>query len=264
MKQYLELLGDVLRNGAPKGDRTGTRTRSVFGRQLRFDLQDGFPLVTTKRVHFKAVVHELLWFISGETNVKPLQDVGVSIWDEWADENGSLGPVYGKQWRDWGGAWKPSTDQLAEVIQEIKTTPNSRRMMVNAWSVHELAQMALPPCHFNFQFNVTNGALSCHMNIRSCDLFLGLPFNIASYALLTHMVAQVTRLNVGDLIISFGDAHIYNNHVDQVAEQLRREPRALPQLELVQGYLSIDDFSYSDVLLTGYDPHPAIKAPISV
>lgn len=265
MRQYLNLLANVLNHGIEKGDRTGTGTRSVFGRQLRFDLQEGFPLVTTKRVHFKSLAHELLWFIQGTSSTQYLQDNGVTIWNEWASDEGELGPVYGVQWRRWRGPTPGLVfDQLKAVIEEIKLEPNSRRMMVNAWNVHDIAIMALPPCHFNFQFNVVQGRLSCHMSIRSCDLFLGLPFNVASYALLTHMVAQVTGLTVGDLIISFGDAHIYLNHLEQVETQLARRPRALPWLNLLNDRTDIDQFEFSDFQLVGYDPHPAIKAPISV
>lgn len=260
MQNYLSLLADLSTNGVRKSDRTGVGTYSLFGRQLRFDLSKGFPIVTTKKVHFKSIVHELLWFISGSTNVRYLQENGVSIWDEWADENGDLGPVYGSQWRHWN-LW---IDQLAEVINEIRRDPNSRRMIVTAWNPEDVPNMALPPCHLLYQFNVSNARLHCSMYIRSCDVFLGLPFNIASYALLTHMVAQVTGYEAGDLIISFGDVHLYSNHVEQASRQLARDPQPLPILKLSPVPVSIDGFHYDDIELRGYDPHPAIKAPIAV
>ncbi len=266
MREYLELLERVLEEGASKSDRTGTGTVSLFGAQLRFDLQRGFPLVTSKKVHFKSVAHELLWFISGDSNIRYLQENGVSIWDEWADEDGNLGPVYGSQWRSWPtptGSSK-SVDQLAEVIEQIRTNPDSRRMIVSAWNVAEVPNMKLPPCHLLFQFNVTHGKLSCSMYQRSCDLFLGLPFNIASYALLVQMLAQATNLQPGELIISIGDAHIYSNHIEQVKTQLLREPRALPTLRLDPSIKSVFDFRYEHFLLEGYDPHPRIAAPIAV
>jgi len=266
MKQYLDLVRDIFNHGVQKGDRTGTGTLSVFGRQLRFNLQHGFPAVTTKKLHFKSIIHELLWFISGGTNVWYLQDNGVKIWDAWARENGNLGPVYGSQWRAWGdneGLEEP-IDQLAQVIARIKTHPDCRRHIVSAWNVGDVPDMALPPCHFVFQFYVANGRLSCHMNMRSVDVFLGLPFNIASYALLTHMVAHVTGLVAGDLVISTGDTHLYLNHLKQAREQLGRGPMDLPTLLLEGNRQSIDDFVFEDVQIEGYKSHPAIKAPISV
>ncbi len=267
MRSYLDLLERVLERGAEKGDRTGTGTLSLFGDQLRYDLEAGFPLVTTKRVHLKSIIHELLWFIAGDTNIRYLQDNGVTIWDEWADEQGELGPVYGSQWRSWptpGDASRQSVDQLAEVIDQIRENPESRRLIVSAWNVALIPQMKLPPCHLLFQFNVTGGRLSCSMYQRSCDLFLGLPFNIASYALLTMMIAQVTDLRPGDLIISLGDAHIYANHVEQVKLQLEREPRALPTMRIDPSVKSLFDFRSEHFHLEGYDPHPRIIAPIAV
>ena len=266
MQKYLALLEKVLSEGASKSDRTGTGTLSLFGTQLQFDLAHGFPLVTTKKVHFKSVAHELLWFISGDTNIRYLKENGVSIWDEWADEEGNLGPVYGSQWRSWPTptGQNESIDQLQEVVEEIRNNPDSRRLIVSAWNVAEVPNMKLPPCHMMFQFNVTEGRLSCSLYQRSCDLFLGLPFNIASYALLTQMVAQATDLRPGNLIISLGDAHIYANHVDQVRTQLTREPRALPSLRLDPSVKSIFDFRYEHFHLEGYDPHPRISAPIAV
>jgi thymidylate synthase len=266
MRQYLDLLERVLAHGKAKGDRTGTGTVSVFGEQLRADLRERFPLLTTKRVHFKSIVHELLWFIAGDTNVRYLQENDVSIWDEWADENGELGPVYGKQWRSWPDPSREGgeIDQLAEVVRQIQENPESRRLLVSAWNPAELPRMALPPCHLLFQFYVAEGELSCGVYQRSCDLFLGLPFNIASYALLTRMVAQVTDLAVGDLVISLGDAHIYTNHLEQVRRQLAREPRELPTLRLDPGVKSLFDFRAEHVHLEGYDPAKGIKAPIAV
>ena len=266
MEKYLALLEKVLNEGASKSDRTGTGTISLFWAQLQFDLTHGFPLVTTKKVHFKSVAHELLWFISGDTNIRYLKENGVSIWDEWADEEGNLGPVCGSQWRSWPTptGQNESIDQLQEVIEQIRNNPDSRRLIVSAWNVAEVPNMKLPPCHMMFQFNVTNGRLSCSLYQRSCDLFLGLPFNIASYALLTQMVAQATDLRPGNLIISLGDAHIYSNHVDQVRTQLTREPRALPTLRLDPSVKSIFDFRYEHFHLEGYDPHPRIAAPIAV
>jgi len=267
MRNYLDLLARVLAEGTPKQDRTGTGTISCFGEQLRFDLDAGFPLVTTKRVHLKSVIHELLWFIAGDTNVDYLQRNGVTIWDEWADERGDLGPVYGSQWRSWptpGSEAQASVDQLARVIEEIRLDPDSRRLIVSAWNVAELPNMKLPPCHLLYQFNVSEGRLSCSMYQRSCDLFLGLPFNIASYALLSMMVAQATGLRAGELIISLGDAHIYTNHVDQVREQLGRDPRPLPRVQLDQSVKSVFDFEYEHFHLRDYDPHPRISAPIAV
>lgn len=265
MRTYLDLLKTVLNDGKPRADRTGTGTISLFGAQIRFNLADGFPLVTTKKIHWKSVVHELLWFISGDTNVKYLQENGVKIWDEWANKKGDLGPVYGKQWRSWDtGDWVRPVDQLAEVIRELKVNPDSRRMIVSAWNVGELKDMALPPCHLLFQFYVTDNKLSCQVYQRSADLFLGVPFNIASYALLTHMVAQVTGLDVGDLIMTFGDVHIYQNHLDQVHEQLERGPLCHPTLVLNSEVTDIDGFTFEDVSLVGYQYHPAITAPVAV
>ncbi|HUR69016.1 MAG TPA: thymidylate synthase [Candidatus Thermoplasmatota archaeon] len=261
---YLELLRDILANGTEKADRTGTGTKSVFGRQLRCDLAQGFPLLTTKKVHTKSIVHELLWFIRGETNVRSLQANGVSIWDEWAKEDGELGPVYGKQWRSWPTADGRSIDQLKQVIDGIKRNPDSRRHIVSAWNVGEIPQMALPPCHVLFQFYVAEGKLSCQLYQRSADVFLGVPFNIASYALLTHMVAQVTGLTPGDFVLTLGDAHLYLNHLDQARLQLSRTPRAAPRLELDPRVKDIDAFRFEHVKIAGYDPHPAISAPIAV
>lgn len=264
MQVYLDLLRHVLTTGQRKADRTGTGTLSVFGHQMRFDLQAGFPLVTTKRVHFKSVVHELLWFIRGETNTRYLRENGVTIWDEWADANGELGPVYGKQWRSWPAPDGHSIDQLAEVIAQIKANPDSRRHIVSAWNVADLPDMALAPCHCLFQFHVADGKLSCQLYQRSADLFLGVPFNIASYALLTHMVAQVTDLEPGDFIWTGGDCHLYLNHLDQVREQLSRAPFPLPTLRLNPAVTRIDDFVFDDIELLGYQHHPAIKAPVAV
>mgnify|MGYP000220994466 CR=1 FL=1 len=264
MRQYLELLADVMRNGTDRPDRTGTGTRSVFGRQIRMDLSKGFPLLTTKKVHLKAILYELLWFLRGETNVSWLQERGVTIWDEWADENGDLGPVYGSQWRSWPDGKGGTIDQIAGVVESIKTNPASRRHIVSAWNPAEVDDMALPPCHCLFQFYVADGRLSCQLYQRSADIFLGVPFNIASYALLTQMMAQVTRLQPGDFVHTFGDLHLYNNHVEQAQEQLRRDPRPLPRLTLNPDRTSIFDFEYEDFLVTGYDPHPRIAAPIAV
>ncbi len=264
MRQYLDLLERVLEQGRTKNDRTGTGTVSLFGGQLRFDLSNRFPLVTTKRVHMKSVIHELLWFVAGGTNVRPLQENGVSIWDEWADADGELGPVYGAQWRRWRSAQRGEIDQLRGVIDEIRTNPDSRRLIVSAWNVGELPDMKLPPCHLLYQFDVADGRLSCGMYQRSCDLFLGVPFNIASYALLTMMVAQATNLDPGELIISMGDMHIYSNHLEQVRTQLAREPRELPTMRLDPAVKSVFDFRFEHFHLEGYDPHPTIKAPIAV
>lgn len=271
MKAYLDLLEDVLENGVDKSDRTGTGTRSVFGRQLRFDLAAGFPLLTTKKVHTRSIVHELLWFIRGETNVRSLQANGVTIWDEWADERGELGPVYGAQWRRWRAAgWQAAgesereIDQLAEVLEQIRRNPDSRRLVVSAWNVGELDRMKLPPCHLLYQFNVQQDRLHCLMTMRSCDVFLGLPFNIASYALLTMMIAQVSDLQAGDLVLSLGDTHVYRNHFEQARCQLEREPRPLPKMHLNPAVKSLFDFRYEDFRLEGYDPHPRIPAPIAV
>ena len=264
MEQYLDLLRRVLDDGVEKSDRTGTGTRSVFGHQMRFDLADGFPLVTTKQVHVRSIVGELLWFLRGETNVRWLQERGITIWDEWADESGELGPVYGKQWRSWPTPDGRHVDQLGEVIERIRSEPDSRRHLVSAWNVADLPEMALAPCHAFFQFYVADGRLSCQLYQRSADSFLGVPFNIASYALLTQMVAQVTDLEVGDFVHTLGDAHLYLNHLDQAREQLGREPRALPELRLDPRCRSIDDFELESVTVHGYDPHPAIRAPIAV
>lgn len=297
MRAYLDLLQDVLENGIDKSDRTGTGTRSVFGRQLRFDLaasaqnnasgenspstarnhadalpSPGFPLLTTKKVHLKSIIHELLWFVAGDTNARTLQDQGVHIWDEWADETGELGPVYGAQWRRWRAAPAPDADskepvefdQLTSLVDQIRETPDSRRLVLSAWNVGELEAMKLPPCHLLFQFNVTAGRLNCAMTMRSCDVFLGLPFNIASYALLTMMIAQVTDLQPGELILSLGDTHVYQNHFEQAARQLEREPRPLPRMVLNPAIKSLYDFSFEDFQLEGYDPHPRISAPIAV
>jgi len=264
MRQYLDLLRHVLDHGAEKADRTGTGTLSVFGYQMRFDLADGFPLLTTKKVHLRSIVHELLWFLSGSTNVRPLQAVGVTIWDEWADEAGDLGPIYGRQWRAWPAADGRPIDQLTKVVEGIRRDPDSRRHVVSAWNVGELPAMHLPPCHALFQFYVARGRLSCQLYQRSADVFLGVPFNIASYALLTAMVAQVTGLQPGELVHTFGDAHLYTNHREQALLQLTREPRPLPRLALDPAVRSLFAFRYEDVAVHGYDPHPAIKAPIAV
>ena len=264
MKQYIDLLKHVLEEGAVKGDRTGTGTRSVFGYQMRFDLSKGFPAVTTKRLWFKGVVHELLWFLKGSTDTAYLLENDVHIWDAWADENGQLGPVYGKQWRSWDGASGQTIDQIAQVIEGLKKNPDSRRHLVSAWNVGELEQMALPPCHAFFQFYVADGKLSCQLYQRSADLFLGVPFNIASYALLTHMIAQVAGLQVGDFVHTLGDAHIYLNHLEQVRTQLEREPLPLPTLRLNPKVQDIDAFVYEDIELVDYKHHPGIKAPIAV
>ena len=264
MRVYLDLLRRILDTGVEKSDRTGTGTLSVFGHQMRFDLADGFPLVTTKKLHLKSIVHELLWFLSGSTNVGYLRAHGVTIWDEWADENGELGPVYGHQWRSWPGRDGGTIDQISQVIDSIRTNPDSRRHIVSAWNPAEVDRMALPPCHALFQFWVARGRLSCQLYQRSADVFLGVPFNIASYALLTAMVAQVTGLAPGEFVHTFGDAHLYSNHLEQARLQLEREPRPLPVLRLNPEVRSIFDFRYEDVEVTGYDPHPAIKAPIAV
>jgi thymidylate synthase len=264
MRIYLDLLRDVLENGARKGDRTGTGTRSVFGRQIRMDLAEGFPLLTTKKLHVKSIVHELLWFLRGDTNIAYLKEHGVSIWDEWADENGDLGPVYGKQWRAWPTLDGRTIDQIAQVIEQIQRNPDSRRMIVSAWNVGELDRMALMPCHALFQFYVANGKLSCQLYQRSADIFLGVPFNIASYALLTCMMAQVCGLERGDFVHTFGDLHLYSNHVEQAQEQLTRTPRPLPKLVLNPDVQSLFDFRFEDIRVVDYDPHPAIRAPVAV
>ncbi|MED0715092.1 thymidylate synthase [Aeribacillus composti] len=264
MEQYLNLCRHVLEHGVKKQDRTGTGTISTFGYQMRFDLAKGFPLVTTKKIHLKSVIYELLWFLKGDTNVKYLQEHGVRIWNEWADENGDLGPIYGYQWRSWTGADGNTIDQISNVIEQIKTNPHSRRLIVSAWNVADLDKMALPPCHAFFQFYVAEGKLSCQLYQRSADLFLGVPFNIASYALLTMMIAQVCDLELGEFIHTFGDVHIYNNHIEQVKLQLTREPRPLPTMKLNKEVKSIFDFTYEDFTLEGYDPHPHIKGEVSI
>lgn len=264
MQQYLDLLQHVLANGVGRGDRTGTGTLSVFGHQMRFDLQDGFPLLTTKKLHTRSIVYELLWFLHGDTNIAWLNENGVSIWDAWADENGDLGPVYGKQWRSWSTADGRAIDQIAQLVEGLKKSPESRRHIVSAWNVGDLDDMALPPCHCLFQFYVANGRLSCQLYQRSADVFLGLPFNIASYALLTHMVAQVCGLGVGELVVTLGDAHIYLNHLEQVEEQLKRTPSALPRLWLNRDVRVIDAFAHDDIRFLGYSPQPHIKAEVSV
>lgn len=264
MKPYLDLLREIMETGAPKTDRTGVGTRSLFGRQLRFDLSRGFPLLTTKKVHLKSIVWELLWFLRGDTNVRFLQERGVSIWDEWADANGDLGPVYGKQWRSWPDGQGGAIDQISQAVAMIKTQPDSRRIVVSAWNPAQLPQMALAPCHCLFQFYVADGKLSCQLYQRSADVFLGVPFNIASYALLTLMVAQVCGLKPGDFAHVFGDVHLYNNHVEQAKLQLGREPRPLPKMILNPDVDDLFAFRYEDFRLEGYDPHPAIKAPVAV
>lgn len=264
MRQYLELMRHVLDHGVRKADRTGTGTLSVFGYQMRFDLQAGFPLVTTKKVHLKSIIHELLWFLRGDTNIAYLREHGVTIWDEWADDNGELGPIYGHQWRSWPAADGRSIDQIAAVLEQIRHTPDSRRIIVSAWNVGELDKMRLPPCHAFFQFYVAEGRLYCQLYQRSADIFLGVPFNIASYALLTMMIAQVTGLKPGEFIHTLGDAHIYLNHLDQVRLQLSRQPRTLPVIRINPDVRDLFAFRYEDFTLEGYDPHPAIKAPVAV
>ena len=263
MKQYLDLLQHIMEHGVDKGDRTGTGTRSVFGYQMRFDLAKGFPLVTTKKLHLKSIIYELLWFLQGDTNVRYLQEHGVKIWDEWADENGDLGPVYGSQWRSWPAPNGEHIDQIANVVRDIKRTPNSRRLIVSAWNPAEVDDMALPPCHCLFQFNVTEGRLSCQLYQRSCDTFLGVPFNIASYALLTMMTAQVCDLTPGDFVWTGGDVHIYSDHFEQVKKQLSREPRALPTMRLNPDVTDLLDFRYEDFELVDYDAHPHIAGAVS-
>jgi thymidylate synthase len=264
MRQYQDLLRRILAEGVTKADRTGTGTKSVFGHQMRFDLGEGFPLVTTKKLHLKSIIHELLWFLAGDTNVAYLKENGVSIWDEWADANGDLGPVYGKQWRSWATPGGETRDQISWVIDEIKRSPDSRRLVVSAWNVADLDKMKLAPCHCLFQFYVADGKLSCQLYQRSADVFLGVPFNIASYALLTHMVAQATGLGVGDFVHTFGDAHLYLNHLTQTELLLSREPRPLPKLVLDPSVTSIFDFRFDHIAIEGYDPHPAIRAPVAV
>jgi thymidylate synthase len=264
MQQYLGLLRDVLDNGVRKCDRTGTGTLSVFGRQFRFDLAQGFPATTTKRLYMKGVIHELLWFLKGSTNIRYLQDNGVGIWDQWADENGELGPVYGAQWRHWDAPDGKTIDQISQLVEQIRKTPDSRRLIVSAWNVARIEEMKLPPCHCLFQFYVADGRLSCQLYQRSADLFLGVPFNIASYSLLTMMIAQICALKPGEFVHTFGDAHVYLNHIEQVRTQLARAPRALPTMNLNPAVKSVFDFKYEDFELVGYDPHPAIRAPIAV
>jgi len=264
MRQYLDLLNHVLHHGVRKSDRTGTGTRSIFGHQMRFDLSAGFPLVTTKKLHVRSIIYELLWFLRGDTNTKYLTDHGVTIWNEWADADGNLGPVYGKQWRSWATANGESIDQMRNVVDQIKRNPDSRRLIVSAWNVGEAPQMALPPCHLLFQFYVAEGRLSCQLYQRSADVFLGVPFNIASYALLTIMVAQVTDLEAGDFVHTFGDAHLYENHLEQARLQLSREPRPLPKMRLNPDVKDLFAFQFGDFQLEAYDPHPPIKAPVAV
>lgn len=264
MKQYLELMQDILDNGIDKEDRTGTGTRSVFGRQMRFDLSKGFPLVTTKRLHLRSIIHELLWFLNGDTNTRYLKENGVSIWDEWADGNGDLGPVYGHQWRSWPTPSGNNIDQISDVLEQIKNTPDSRRMIVSAWNVGQIEDMALPPCHLLFQFYVANGKLSCQLYQRSADFFLGVPFNIASYALLTHMVAQQTGLDVGHFVWTGGDVHLYSNHFEQANLQLSRSTLALPKLKIARKPNSLFDYRYEDFEIVGYESHPGIKAPVAI
>ena len=264
MQQYLDLVRHIIEKGTDKTDRTGTGTRSIFGYQMRFNLQDGFPMVTTKKLHLRSIIHELLWFLKGETNIKYLKDNGVGIWDEWANEEGELGPVYGKQWRSWSGADGKVYDQITDLITQIKKTPDSRRLIVSAWNVAELPQMALMPCHTIFQFYVADGKLSCQLYQRSADVFLGVPFNIASYALLTLMVAQVCDLEPGDFVHSFGDVHLYNNHVEQANLQLSRDPYPLPTMKINPAIKDIFGFSFEDFTLEGYQSHPGIKAPVAV
>jgi len=264
MQEYLDLMKRAYDNGTMKEDRTGTGIKSVFGHQMRFDLSEGFPMVTTKKLHLKSIIHELLWFLKGSGNVKYLQDNGVRIWNEWADENGDLGPVYGVQWRSWRGADGQTHDQIKSVIEQIKSNPNSRRLIVNAWNVGELDKMALPPCHMFFQFYVADGKLSCQLYQRSADIFLGVPFNIASYALLTMMVAQVCDLEPGEFVHTLGDAHIYSNHMEQCKEQMSRGPKALPQLKMNPEIKNIDDYSFEDFELVNYDAHPHIKGKVAI
>jgi thymidylate synthase len=264
MRQYLDLLNRILDEGVEKGDRTGTGTTSVFGHQLRFDLSRGFPLLTTKKLHLRSIIHELLWFLKGDTNTAYLKENGVGIWDEWADEDGNLGPVYGHQWRSWGAPGGETIDQVSQVVEQIRENPDSRRIIVSAWNVGELESMALPPCHLLYQFYVADGRLSCQLYQRSADVFLGVPFNIASYSLLLLMMAQVTGLEPGDFVHTFGDVHLYSNHLDQARLQLSREPRELPRMKIQREVEDIFSFRFEDFLLEGYDPHPHIKAPVAV
>ena len=264
MRQYLDLLNRILDEGVEKGDRTGTGTTSVFGHQLRFDLARGFPLLTTKKLHLRSIIHELLWFLKGDTNTAYLKENGVGIWDEWADEDGNLGPVYGHQWRSWATPGGETIDQVSQVVEQIRENPDSRRMIVSAWNVGELESMALPPCHLLYQFYVADGRLSCQLYQRSADVFLGVPFNIASYALLLLMMARVTGLQPGDFVHTFGDVHLYSNHIDQASLQLSREPRELPRMKIQREVEDIFSFRFEDFLLEGYDPHPHIKAPVAV
>lgn len=264
MKQYLSLMQKILNEGTAKSDRTGTGTLSIFGHQMRFNLQDGFPLVTTKKCHLRSIIYELLWFLKGDTNINYLKDNKVTIWDEWANENGDLGPVYGKQWRAWGAADGRQIDQISQLIEQIKNDPDSRRMIVSAWNVGELDQMALAPCHALFQFYVAQGKLSCQLYQRSCDVFLGLPFNIASYSLLVHMIAQQCDLEVGDFVWTGGDTHLYSNHMEQTHLQLSREPKPLPKLVIKRRPPTIFDYEFEDFELVDYDPYPAIKAPVAI
>ena len=264
MRQYLDLMQHIIDHGTEKGDRTGTGTKSIFGHQLRFDLSKGFPLVTTKKLHLRSIIHELLWFIKGDSNIKYLKENGVRIWDEWADENGDLGPIYGVQWRSWPKSDGSTVDQLSQVIDTIKNNPDSRRIIISAWNVGEIENMALPPCHTLFQFYVADGKLSCQLYQRSADVFLGVPFNIASYALFTMMIAQVCDLEAGDFVHTFGDAHLYSNHMEQAALQLSRDPRPLPQMKINPEIKNIFDFKYEDFELINYDPHPHIKAEVAV
>jgi len=264
MRQYLEFMRHVKEHGAIKTDRTGTGTRSVFGHQMRFDLQEGFPLLTTKKVHLKSIIHELIWFLQGSTNIAYLKEHGVSIWDEWADADGNLGPIYGYQWRNWPTPGGHHIDQIGQVLEQIRSTPDSRRMIVSAWNVADIPQMKLPPCHALFQFYVADGKLSCQLYQRSADIFLGVPFNIASYAILTHMMAQQAGLDVGDFVWTGGDCHLYSNHMEQVDLQLSRATRALPRLEIKRKPDSLFDYRFEDFEVHGYDPHPGIKAPVAV